>query len=99
VKANRQGSTIKLAQERFTVNFPNPPALQWQVPLTYVTQDQPATNGFLLRDSAADLPNELPPDRRSNSTFQIPAITESNMTTPRGNCLASRSIASPRRTE
>jgi len=63
VKANRQGSTIKLAQERFTVNFPNPPALQWQVPLTYVTQDQPATNGFLLRDSAADLPNELPPDR------------------------------------
>jgi len=63
VKVNRQGSTIKLAQERFTVNFPNPPALQWQVPLTYVTQDQPATNGFLLRDSAADLPNELPPDR------------------------------------
>ena len=63
VKVNRQGSTIKLAQERFTVNFPNPPALQWQVPLTYVTQDQAATNGFLLRDPAADLPNELPPER------------------------------------
>ncbi len=63
VKVSRQASTIKLAQERFTVNFPNPPALQWQVPLTYVTQDEPATNSFLLRDVEADLPTELASDR------------------------------------
>jgi|KBSMisStandDraft_5_1062788.scaffolds.fasta_scaffold15354_3 aminopeptidase N len=62
VKVSREGTTIKLAQERFTVDFPNPPALQWQIPLTYVTQDQPATNGFLLRDETANLPNELPID-------------------------------------
>jgi aminopeptidase N len=62
VKVSREGTTIKLAQERFAVDFPNPPALQWQIPLTYVTQDQPATNGFLLRDETANLPNELPVD-------------------------------------
>ena len=63
VKVRREGNTIKLSQERFTVHFPNPPALQWQIPLTYVTQEQPATNGFLLRDQAANLPNELAADR------------------------------------
>ncbi|HXA09278.1 MAG TPA: M1 family metallopeptidase [Chthoniobacterales bacterium] len=63
VKVARDGNTIKLTQERFTVHFPNPPALQWQIPLTYVTQDQPTTAGFLLRDPAADLPNELPGNR------------------------------------
>ncbi len=46
VKVKREGSTIKLTQERFTVHFPNPPTLQWQVPLTYVTQG-PARDGRL----------------------------------------------------
>ena len=45
------------------MHFPNPPALQWQIPLTYVIEEQPATNGFLQRDQAADLPNELAADR------------------------------------
>jgi aminopeptidase N len=63
VKVSRTGTTIKLAQERFTVHFSNPPVLQWQIPLTYVTEGQPATNGFLLRDATANLPNELPVDR------------------------------------
>ena len=62
VEVQRDGRTIHLKQERFTVHFPNPPAEQWQVPLTYVTQRQPATNGFLLRDEEADLPDELPDD-------------------------------------
>jgi aminopeptidase N len=63
VKVRREGDTIKLSQERFTAHFPNPPALQWQVPLTYATEEQSATSGFLLRDPAANLPNELATDR------------------------------------
>ena len=30
---------------------------------TYLTEDQPATNGFLLREKSASLPNELPGDK------------------------------------
>ena len=63
VKVERQENTIKLTQERFTVHFPDPPALQWQIPLTYLTADQPATSGFLLRDKSANLPNEVPNDK------------------------------------
>ncbi|HEX4667658.1 MAG TPA: M1 family metallopeptidase [Chthoniobacterales bacterium] len=63
VKVSRDASTVTLTQERFTVHFPNPPAQRWQVPLTYVTELQPATNGFLLRDKSGNLPNELPADR------------------------------------
>ncbi|MDQ3117821.1 MAG: M1 family metallopeptidase [Verrucomicrobiota bacterium] len=63
VKIERKENTIQLAQERFTVHYADPPALQWQIPLTYVTQDQPAMNNFLLRDKAALLPRELPNDK------------------------------------
>ncbi|HEY3663516.1 MAG TPA: M1 family metallopeptidase [Chthoniobacterales bacterium] len=63
VKVERKETAIQLHQERFTVHFADPPALRWQIPLTYVTQDQPATNSFLLRDPAANLPNELPNDK------------------------------------
>jgi aminopeptidase N len=62
IKVERHGNTVSLTQERFAVHFPNPPALRWQVPLTYVTEEQPATNGFLLREQTANLPNELSPD-------------------------------------
>ncbi len=63
VKVARQGSTIQLTQERFAVHFENPPALTWQIPLTYESEDQPGANGFLLREKSASLPNELPNDR------------------------------------
>jgi aminopeptidase N len=63
VRVEREKNTIKLTQERFTVHFPDPPAIQWQIPLTYLTEDQPATNGFLLREKSASLPNELPGDK------------------------------------
>jgi aminopeptidase N len=62
VRVERRGTTISLTQERFAVHFSSPIALRWQVPLTYVTEDQPVTNGFLLRDPSANLPNELSPD-------------------------------------
>jgi aminopeptidase N len=63
VKVERHGNSVSLTQERFAVHYPNPPPLHWQVPLTYVTEEQPAINGFLLRDLTASLPNELSPDR------------------------------------
>ena len=46
VKVKREGNTIKLSQDRFTVHFPNPPTLQWQVPLTCVTEGQAADERF-----------------------------------------------------
>ena len=60
---SREAADIKLTQERFTVHFANAPALQWQIPLTYVTELQPTTEGFLLRERSGSLPNELPEDR------------------------------------
>jgi len=63
VQVERNGSKIKLAQERFSVHFPHPPAEQWQIPLTYATGAEGKTKGFLLRDAKADLPDEVPIDR------------------------------------
>ena len=63
VKVERERNTIRLAQERFTVHFPNPPALQWQIPLTYRTADRPVASGFLLQEKDASLPDELPSDK------------------------------------
>ncbi len=63
VKLERDGSTIKLAQERFSVHFENPPALKWQIPLTYGIEGQTAPNSFLLRVPQANLPNEVPDDQ------------------------------------
>ncbi len=60
VKVTRgEGNLIDLAQEPFTVNYPNPPALTWQIPLTYEVEGQPGTNSFLLREKRASLPNEV----------------------------------------
>ena len=63
VKVERQGESLHLSQERFTAHFPDPPPLQWQIPLTYVTQVQPLPDGFLLRDKTGSLPNELSKDK------------------------------------
>ena len=62
VNVEREGKTIKLVQERFTVHFPSPPALQWQIPLTYRISDRSETSGFLLREKGASLPYELASD-------------------------------------
>ena len=62
ITVEREGNSISLSQERFAIHFPNPPVLHWQVPLTYVTEDQSAPSGFLLRDQKASLPNEISPD-------------------------------------
>jgi aminopeptidase N len=62
VKVKReQGSNVSLTQERFTVNFTNAPALEWQIPLTYaVVGETPAT---LLMTRRSDNIHDIPPDR------------------------------------
>ena len=70
VKVKREKNTIKLTQERFTVHFPDAPALQWQIPLTYLTMDPPATNGFLLREKNGSLPDKLPSDKAIKFNFE-----------------------------
>lgn len=35
VQVKRDGDEVSLSQERFTVNYPNAPALEWKIPLTY----------------------------------------------------------------
>ena len=63
VQVERAGSRIKLSQERFTVHFANPPPGAWQVPLTYATEAQGGSKSFLLRETRAELPDELASDR------------------------------------
>ena len=60
VKREADGK-VRLTQERFTVNFKNPPPLLWQIPLTYsVVGETPAT--LLMTDRTAALEN-IPADR------------------------------------
>jgi len=55
------GDKVGLSQQRFTVNFKNPPLLLWQIPLTYsVVGERPAT--LLMTDETAALKN-IPADR------------------------------------
>ena len=62
IKVKRDSDKLALFQERFTVNFPNAPALQWKIPLTYffVGDDKPQTH--LISDKIDNLTG-LAPDR------------------------------------
>jgi aminopeptidase N len=62
VNAKREGGDkVRLAQERFTVDFKKAPPLLWQIPLTYsVVGGTPAT--LLMADKTASLEN-IPADR------------------------------------
>ncbi len=53
---------ITLTQERFTVNFANPPALQWKIPLTYKVAGTDAPVSLLMSDQTLQLP-EVPDAR------------------------------------
>ncbi len=63
IQFSRDGSTLHVEQKRFTVHSQDAPELQWQVPLTYGVEGIATPNSFLLREDAADLPNEVPEDR------------------------------------
>ncbi len=62
VKVKRHGKDVSLSQERFTVHFPNAPALQWKIPLTYfvVGDGQPQSR---LMTAKTDTLTEIPSDR------------------------------------
>jgi aminopeptidase N len=62
VKVKREAERkVRLAQERFTVNFKNAPPLEWKIPLTYsVVGEAPAT--LLMTSKVDDLQN-IPADR------------------------------------
>jgi aminopeptidase N len=62
VNVKRDGEKITLAQERFAVNFANPPALQWQIPLTYSVAGDSTTHSLLMTGKSAELP-PIPADR------------------------------------
>jgi aminopeptidase N len=62
VKVAREASgKITLTQERFTVNFPDAPALEWKIPLTYSVAGA-APVSVLMTSKTLELP-DIPADR------------------------------------
>jgi len=63
VKVKRAGNgNVSLAQKRFTVHFPNAPALQWKIPLTYFSVGQAQPESRLMNGKTDNLKN-IPADR------------------------------------
>ncbi|MGI8481502.1 MAG: ERAP1-like C-terminal domain-containing protein, partial [Chthoniobacterales bacterium] len=61
VKVQREaGGKATLTQERFTVNFPDAPALQWKIPVTYEVVGSPKVESFLMTTEKAALPGTPP---------------------------------------
>jgi len=56
VKVKRDGDKILLSQERFTINFPNPPALEWKIPLTYFIVGDNKIESQLMTGKIDNLP-------------------------------------------
>ncbi|MDQ2919788.1 MAG: M1 family metallopeptidase, partial [Verrucomicrobiota bacterium] len=63
VKVTRDADgKITLTQERFTVNYPDAPALEWKIPLTYSVAGSNTPVSVLMTSKTMDLP-DLPADR------------------------------------
>lgn len=62
VKVTREGGKIHLAQERFTTNFQNAPALQWKIPLTYFVVGEGNRQSRLMSKKTDSLEN-IPADK------------------------------------
>jgi aminopeptidase N len=62
IQVKRDGDKVSLTQERFTINFPNAPAVQWKIPLTYflVGDAQPQSR---LMTAKIDNLSGIPADR------------------------------------
>ena len=56
VTMKRDGEKISLSQERFTINFPNAPALQWKIPLTWFVVSENKIESRLMSDKIENLP-------------------------------------------
>ena len=53
---------VTLTQERFTTNYPDAPALEWKIPLTYVVAGSPPA-AVLMSGKTLELPANVPSDR------------------------------------
>src|SRR5437899_2729808 len=53
----RDGEKISLSQERFTINFPNAPPLDWKIPLTYFFVGENKIESRLMTGKIENLPN------------------------------------------
>jgi aminopeptidase N len=62
VKVKRDGDNVSLSQERFAINFPKAPALQWTIPLTYFLVGDDQTQSRLMTGKIDNLP-KVPSDR------------------------------------
>jgi aminopeptidase N len=56
VKVTRDGEKISLSQERFTINFPNAPALEWKIPLTWFAVGKNKIESRLMTGKIDNLP-------------------------------------------
>ena len=63
VNVVRDAGKITLTQERFTVNFPKAPPLEWKIPLTYSIAGEAAPVSLLMTSKTVDLPGV--PDGRA----------------------------------
>src|SRR5437773_7846263 len=52
----RYGEKASLSQERFTINIPNAPALQWKIPLTGFVVSENKIESRLMNDKIENLP-------------------------------------------
>src|SRR5260370_37989616 len=55
VMMKRDGDKVSLSQERFTINFPNAPALPWKIPVTYLLLCDMKIERRLLSDTCEHL--------------------------------------------
>ena len=53
---------VALMQERFTINYPDAPALEWKIPLTYSVSGGEKTDSLLMETKTAELTG-IPADR------------------------------------
>ena len=56
IKVKRNGESVSLTQERFTIHFPKVPPLQWKVPLTYFLAGDEKPQSRLMTDKIDNLP-------------------------------------------
>jgi aminopeptidase N len=62
VKVKRDAGNVSFTQERFTIHFPNAPALQWKIPLTYRVVGDAKSQSRLMTDKLDKL-QKIPVDR------------------------------------
>ena len=86
VKVARDASgKITLTQERFTVNFPNAPALEWKIPLTYSVAGSSKPVSVLMNSKTLEI-SDIPADRAVKFNVEARGIIASSTMTRRGRC-------------